>query len=129
MKPRRLLRRRLTATVVDDQQGHPEQATAPCTVAARTLGPNHEGILGQTRCLAATARLKTCQRSGTGGVLLAGALARIVLGTDIVAARFLVVDALHDRAAGFCRHYGFRQIPGTMRLVQKISDVAAALAT
>lgn len=71
----------------------------------------------------------TCQGSGTGGVLLADALARIVVATDIVAARFVVVDALHERAAGFYRHYGFGQIPGTMRLVQKISDVAAALAS
>lgn len=79
--------------------------------------------------LAQLALDETCQGSGTGGVLLADALARIVVATDIVAARFVVVDALHDRAAGFYRHYGFQQIPGTMRLVQKISDVAAALAT
>jgi GNAT superfamily N-acetyltransferase len=71
----------------------------------------------------------TCQGSGAGGVLLADALARIVVATDIVAARFVVVDALHEKAAAFYRHYGFRQVPDTLRLIQKVSDVAAALGT
>lgn len=77
--------------------------------------------------LARLALDRTCQGSGAGGVLLADALARIVVATDIVAARFVVVDALHERAAAFYTHYGFRQIPGTLRLIQKVSDVAAAL--
>lgn len=47
--------------------------------------------------------------------------------TKVVAARFVVVDAIDDEAARFYEHYGFRAIPGTMRLVQKLSDVAAAL--
>lgn len=64
---------------------------------------------------------------GLGGALLADALRRIVAATDIVAARFVVVDALHEPAAAFYLHHGFRRIPGTLRLVQKISSVAAAL--
>ena len=64
---------------------------------------------------------------GLGGVLLADALERIVVATQTVAARFVVVDALHERAAAFYEHYGFKRIPGTLRLVQKVSDVAAAL--
>lgn len=40
---------------------------------------------------------------------------------------FVVVDALHEEAARFSEHHGFRRIPETMRLVQKISSVAAAL--
>lgn len=64
---------------------------------------------------------------GNGGALLADALARIVVATDIVAARFVVVDALHEKAAGFYQHYGFRRMPGTLRLIQKVSDIAAAL--
>ena len=71
----------------------------------------------------------TCQGSGSGGALLADALARIVVATDIVAARFVVVDALHEKAAAFYMHFGFRKIPGTLRLIQKVSDVAAALGT
>jgi GNAT superfamily N-acetyltransferase len=64
---------------------------------------------------------------GNGGALLADALARIVVATDIVAARFVVVDALHEKAAGFYQHHGFRRIPDTRRLIQKVSDIAAAL--
>ncbi len=66
---------------------------------------------------------------GIGGALLADAMERVVAATALVAARFVVVDALHETAATFYEHYGFRGIPGTLRLVQKISDVAAALAS
>ena len=52
---------------------------------------------------------------------------RVVAATELVAARFVVVNALHDRAAGFYAPHGFRAIPRTLRLVQKISDVTAAL--
>lgn len=40
--------------------------------------------------------------------------------------RFLVVDVLHEEAATFYKHHGFRRIPDTLRLVQKVSDIAAA---
>lgn len=74
--------------------------------------------------LAIDARL---QGQGLGGVLLADALGRVVAATALVAARFVVVDALHENAATFYEHYGFRRIPSTLRLVQKISDVVAAM--
>lgn len=61
---------------------------------------------------------------GLGGVLLADASSRIVAATDIVAARFAVVDAIDERAASFYTHFGYRPIPGTMRLARKISDLA-----
>lgn len=64
---------------------------------------------------------------GHGGALLADALHRIVVATRSVAARFVLVDALDDNAHAFYRHHGFREIPGSMRLVQKVSDIAAAL--
>lgn len=67
------------------------------------------------------------QGTGAGGALLADALGRIVVATKTVAARFVVVDALHEGAAGFYEHHGFRRIPGTLRLVQKVSDIAAAI--
>lgn len=50
-----------------------------------------------------------------------------MVATDTVAARFVVVDALHERAAGFYAHHGFRRIPGVLRLIQKVSDIAASL--
>jgi GNAT superfamily N-acetyltransferase len=67
------------------------------------------------------------QGTGTGGAMLADAMGRIVVATQTVAARFVVVDAQHERAAAFYEHHGFRRIPGTLRLVQKVSDIAAAM--
>jgi GNAT superfamily N-acetyltransferase len=61
---------------------------------------------------------------GLGGILLADASRRIVDATDVVAARFVVVDAVSDDAASFYTHYGYRPIPGTRRFVRKISDLA-----
>jgi GNAT superfamily N-acetyltransferase len=63
-----------------------------------------------------------------GGALLAEALGRIVAATEIIAARYVVVDALDENAAHFYEHHGFRAVPGGRRLVQKVSDVAAGLA-
>ena len=68
---------------------------------------------------------ESLQGRGFGGALLADALSRIVAATDIVAARFVVVDAIDARAADFYAHYGFQAIVGTNRLVRKISDIAA----
>jgi GNAT superfamily N-acetyltransferase len=61
---------------------------------------------------------------GHGGVLLADASSRIVAATDIVAARFVIVDAIDENAASFYSHYGYKLIPGTRRLVRKVSDIA-----
>jgi GNAT superfamily N-acetyltransferase len=66
---------------------------------------------------------------GLGGVLLADASRRIVAVTDIVAARFAVVDAIDDGAGHFYEHYGYRLVPGTRRLVRKVSDLARDLGT
>ena len=70
---------------------------------------------------------RSAQGAGIGGAVLADALGRVVEATSIVAARFVVVDALHERAATFYEHHGFTRIPDTLRLIQKISDIAAAL--
>lgn len=77
--------------------------------------------------LARLALDKTLHGQGHGSVLLADALQRILLATQIVAARFVVVDALDEAAHGFYEHHGFKAIPDSMRLVQKVSDIAAAL--
>ena len=63
-------------------------------------------------------------RQGLGGVLLADASSRIVAATEIVAARFVVVDAIDDNAAHFYNHYGYQPLPDTRRLVRKLSDLA-----
>jgi len=77
--------------------------------------------------LARLALDQTHHGAGAGGVLLVDALGRIVIATKTVAARFVVVDALHEHATTFYEHHGFRRIPGTLRLVQKVSDIAAAI--
>lgn len=64
---------------------------------------------------------------GQGGALLADASRRIVDATDIVAARFVVVDAINDDAASFYTHYGYQPLSGARRLVRKISDIASDL--
>jgi GNAT superfamily N-acetyltransferase len=69
----------------------------------------------------------TLQGQGLGGALLADALTRVVAATELVAVRLVVVDAAHEDAARFYEHHGFRRTPGTLRLVQKISGVVAAL--
>jgi GNAT superfamily N-acetyltransferase len=77
--------------------------------------------------LARLALDQSLQGHGLGGALLADALERIVAAIETVAARFVVVDAIDDTAAAFYAHHGFRQVPETRRLVQKVSDVEAAL--
>jgi predicted N-acetyltransferase YhbS len=77
--------------------------------------------------LARLALDQSLHRQGLGGALLADALERVVTATETVAARFAVVDAVDDSAAAFYAHHGFRQIAETRRLVQKVSDIEAAL--
>ena len=61
---------------------------------------------------------------GLGGVVLADASSRIVAATEIVAARFVVVDAIDDNAAHFYSHFGYQALPNTRRHVRKLSAVA-----
>lgn len=78
--------------------------------------------------LARLALHRSLHGRGLGGELLCDALSRAVAASDIAAARVVVVDAIDEAAAGFYVHHGFVAIPGgTRRLVQKVSDVAAAL--
>ncbi len=77
--------------------------------------------------LARLALDRSLQGQGLGSVALAEALGRVVEATKVVAARFVVVDAIDGNAVRFYEHHGFQRVPDTMRLVQKLSDVAAAL--
>lgn len=69
---------------------------------------------------------RSLQGQNLGEVLLADALSRIVDATRTVGARLVVVDALHEKAAAFYERYGFRRVPGSLRLVQKVADIAAS---
>lgn len=64
---------------------------------------------------------------GLGGQLLADAMARAVEASRNVAARFMVVDAIDEPAVAFYERYGFTCIPGALRLVQKMTSIAAAI--
>ncbi len=77
--------------------------------------------------IAKLALSSSLQGRGLGKVLVVDALDRVLAATAVVAARVVVVDALSDEVAGFSEHLGFSRIPGSRLLVQKVSDIAAAL--
>jgi GNAT superfamily N-acetyltransferase len=78
--------------------------------------------------LARLALHRSLHGQGLGGELLLDALSRTVQASDVAAARLVVVDAIDEAAASFYEHHGFVAVPGNpQRLVQKISDIAAAL--
>ncbi|WP_431247466.1 GNAT family N-acetyltransferase [Leifsonia xyli] len=60
---------------------------------------------------------------GLGGTLLADALTRVLLATQVVAARVVVVDALNEKIATFYEQHGFTRIPGSLRLVRRTSSI------
>lgn len=63
---------------------------------------------------------------GIGAAVLAEALGRVLMATRTVAARYVVVDALDERAATFYEKHGFRRAPAGDRLFMKLSSVAAS---
>ena len=64
---------------------------------------------------------------GLGAVLVADAMQRVVDATQTVAARLVVVDALHERVAQFYESLGFRRIPASLLLAQQVADIELAL--
>jgi GNAT superfamily N-acetyltransferase len=77
--------------------------------------------------LARLALSESLRGQGLGAVLVADALQRVVDATQTVAARVVVVDALHERVARFYEGLGFRRIPESLLLVQKVADIEVAL--
>ena len=62
---------------------------------------------------------------GLGAQLLTDAVSRAVDAVRVAGGRFIVIDALHEHAAGFYRHHGFTPSPANpLRLVMKASDAA-----
>lgn len=53
----------------------------------------------------------TQQGKGTGGVLLADALKRVIRASEVIAVYAIVVDALNSSAADFYRQFGFLTLP------------------
>jgi GNAT superfamily N-acetyltransferase len=79
--------------------------------------------------LARLALDRTLHGQGLGGELLYDALSTAVSAATRVGGRYVLVDAIDDKAAAFYLHHGFRTcpVPGR-RLVRKMSDIAKALA-
>jgi GNAT superfamily N-acetyltransferase len=78
--------------------------------------------------LARLALDRSLHGQGLGGELLLDALSRTVPASEVAAARLVVVDAIDEATAAFYEHHGFIAVPGNrQRLVQKLSDIAAAL--
>lgn len=71
---------------------------------------------------------QTLRGQSLGPVLIADALARVVDATRMVGARLVVVDALSEAVAvKVYEPLGFRRVPGSLLLVQRVVDIAAAL--
>ena len=97
---------------------------------ARERGISKEGRGGPAEApavlLAKLALAEHLRGRGLGAVLVADALARVVVATQTVAARLVVVDALTERIAQFYESLGFRRVPGSLLLVQRIADIERA---
>lgn len=65
--------------------------------------------------------------NGLAAELLVDALQRALTTSEVDGSAFVVAEPHTDRGAGFLRHHGFQPVPGTDRLVQRMSDIAAAL--
>jgi len=76
--------------------------------------------------LARLALDRSLHGQGLGGALLADAMARVIDAIEIVTARFVLVDAIDELAAGFYTHHGFRPVPKTPKLIAKLTDITAA---
>jgi GNAT superfamily N-acetyltransferase len=66
---------------------------------------------------------------GLGSKLLLDALTRCVRAGELVASRFVWVDAVDESAAAFYEKYGFTRIPDTapVRLLRRLKSIAADL--
>ncbi len=69
------------------------------------------------------------QGQGLGAELLVDALRRAVVASDQVGGRYVVVDALDERAGLFYERYGFVRCVGdvVLRYTRKVSDIALSL--
>lgn len=67
------------------------------------------------------------QAQGLGVELVADAVHRVAGVARTVGVRLLVVEALNERVARFYSEVGFRRVPGSLLLVQRVVDLVAAI--
>ena len=66
--------------------------------------------------------------TGLGAQLLVDALSRIVGAVEAAGGRYIVVDAIDDRAVAFYEHFGFtRTSDVAFRMFMRVSDAKASL--
>jgi GNAT superfamily N-acetyltransferase len=102
-------------------------AHAVTTEQARAAVP--KGSLPELVPAALVARLavdRGYQGRSLGGRLLRFAVERVLAVDAEVAVTLVVVDAIDDSAADFYEHHGFIPVPGTSRLLARVSDLRAA---
>lgn len=103
-------------------------AHAVTTEQARAAVP--KGALPELVPAALIARLavdRGYQGRTLGGRLLRFAVERVLTVDAEIAVTLVVVDAIDDSAVGFYAHHGFVPVPGTSRLLARVSDLRAAL--
>ena len=108
--------------------------TPDCIASASLPGKLRHGEAERVPAflLAKLALDKSHQGKGLGGELLLTALERTCSAADAVGGRYVVVDAIDDKAASFYAAHDFTPLPdagdGRTRLVRKLSDLQKALA-
>ncbi len=71
---------------------------------------------------------KSHQKQGLGSILLADALQRVALASQVMAVYALVIDALNEQAAEFYRQFGFITLPShPLKLFLPMDTVSALL--
>lgn len=67
---------------------------------------------------------KEFHNRGVGADFLRQALRLCLDAGEIIGARFVIVDAIDEKAAGFYRHYGFKSaLESPLHLARKMSDI------
>jgi GNAT superfamily N-acetyltransferase len=70
---------------------------------------------------------KNDQGRGVGAMLLARALRLAYENTSVVGSSMIVVDAIDERAAGFCEAHGFIRLVDSMRLILPMQTTASLI--
>lgn len=71
---------------------------------------------------------KSCQGQGLGAILIADALQRVALASQVMAVHAVVVDALSESAAEFYRQFGFTRLPSQpLKLFLPMDTVTTAV--
>ena len=86
--------------------------------------PRYEAI--PAALIGRLARAESEQGTGTGGLLLADAVKRVLGATESIAAYAIVVDAKDNRARHFYEGHGFIPLPSTPRRLFLLTQTAEA---